>query len=202
MQCRCGHHNHSTGTGRLPAGCLVPECRCEEPEPVVCELFPRHRRGRCDACGQPLDRGRRRWCSDACERRWQTEHVWAFAREAALVRDAWSCVVCRRGPGAERILAALILLATGGMPKPREIGDGLVPADDVAFIQWMGARLEVNHIDPRRGQGYRFGCHHHQGNLETLCRLHHVAVTTAQRRGFVGSALGLIEFAQPALVTS
>lgn len=41
--------------------------------------------------------------------------------------------------------------------------------------------LEVNHIVPRVGRGYGWGCHHHQSNLETLCHWCHVLVTNAQR---------------------
>lgn len=44
--------------------------------------------------------------------------------------------------------------------------------------------LEVNHIHSLKDQGitgYPFGCHHHQDNLETLCRSHHVVITKAQR---------------------
>jgi 5-methylcytosine-specific restriction endonuclease McrA len=41
--------------------------------------------------------------------------------------------------------------------------------------------LEVNHIVPREGQGYGWGCHNHLSNLETLCHDHHVAVTNGQR---------------------
>ena len=47
------------------------------------------------------------------------------------------------------------------------------------------AKLEVNHIHSLADQGmrgYAFGCHHHLDNLETLCRPHHVEVTTEQRR--------------------
>lgn len=40
--------------------------------------------------------------------------------------------------------------------------------------------LEVNHIDPRVGQGYGFGCWNHPENLETLCHDCHVEVTKAQ----------------------
>ena len=41
---------------------------------------------------------------------------------------------------------------------------------------------EVNHIEPRRGQGYGPGCHNHQSNLETLCHDCHVKVTKEQGR--------------------
>lgn len=43
-------------------------------------------------------------------------------------------------------------------------------------------KLEVNHIVPRNGGGYGWGCHHHLGNLETLCHSCHVVVTNAQQR--------------------
>lgn len=42
------------------------------------------------------------------------------------------------------------------------------------------ASLEVNHIEPRVGQGYGWGCWNHQDNLETLCHPCHVEVTKAQ----------------------
>lgn len=44
-----------------------------------------------------------------------------------------------------------------------------------------GIGIEVNHIEPRNGQGYGNGCHHHQDNLETLCKVHHREVTNEQR---------------------
>lgn len=44
-----------------------------------------------------------------------------------------------------------------------------------------GDRLEVNHIVPRNGGGYGFGCWHHHSNLETLCHDCHVVVTREQR---------------------
>ncbi|AMS03558.1 HNH endonuclease [Gordonia phage Guacamole] len=40
--------------------------------------------------------------------------------------------------------------------------------------------LEVNHIVPRVGRGYGFGCHNHQSNLETLCHDCHLVVTKQQ----------------------
>ncbi len=43
-------------------------------------------------------------------------------------------------------------------------------------------KLEVNHVIPRVGKGYGFGCHHHQDNLEVLCHACHVKVTNQQRQ--------------------
>lgn len=43
------------------------------------------------------------------------------------------------------------------------------------------ANLEVNHVVPRLGQGYGWGCWHHLDNLESLCRACHRKVTNAQR---------------------
>ena len=40
---------------------------------------------------------------------------------------------------------------------------------------------EVNHINPRNGQGYGNGCHNHQENLEVLCHNCHVETTRLQR---------------------
>lgn len=40
--------------------------------------------------------------------------------------------------------------------------------------------LEVNHIVPREGAGYGWGCWHHAENLEVLCRACHRVVTNAQ----------------------
>lgn len=41
--------------------------------------------------------------------------------------------------------------------------------------------LEVNHIVPRVGRGYGWGCHNHLSNLETLCHWCHLEVTAQQR---------------------
>ncbi|MCH8226028.1 MAG: HNH endonuclease [Chloroflexi bacterium] len=42
--------------------------------------------------------------------------------------------------------------------------------------------IEVNHIVPRNGGGYLFGCWNHHDNLETLCHDCHVRVTNLQRK--------------------
>ncbi|MBI3743353.1 MAG: HNH endonuclease [Chloroflexi bacterium] len=41
--------------------------------------------------------------------------------------------------------------------------------------------MEVNHIKPLKGRGYRIGCAHHLDNLQTLCHRCHVDVTKQQR---------------------
>jgi 5-methylcytosine-specific restriction endonuclease McrA len=56
---------------------------------------------------------------------------------------------------------------------------------DRSTCQRCGTRrrtLEVHHVDPRLGQGYGAGCHHHVDMLLTLCHRCHVAETNAQRR--------------------
>lgn len=50
-------------------------------------------------------------------------------------------------------------------------------------------RLEVNHIVPRVGAGYGWGCWNHLSNLETLCHDCHVPVTRAQREARLSAAL-------------
>lgn len=61
-------------------------------------------------------------------------------------------------------------------------------------------RLEVNHIEPRKGKGYGNGCWHHPENLETLCHAHHLIVTAAQRKGWTRSARELIHYEQTPMV--
>ena len=43
--------------------------------------------------------------------------------------------------------------------------------------------LEVNHLTPRRGHGYKSGCWNHLEGLETLCRVCHAKTTHSQRWG-------------------
>lgn len=48
-------------------------------------------------------------------------------------------------------------------------------------ISGRNVKLEVNHIVPILGKHNENGCHHHQQNLETLCRPCHLEVTKQQR---------------------
>lgn len=44
----------------------------------------------------------------------------------------------------------------------------------------LRSTLQVNHIEPRVGEGYGWGCWNHLSNLETLCKECHVVVTNQQ----------------------
>jgi len=127
---------------------------------------------RCQWCGDALPTRRHTvWCSDECSTAFSENHFWTNARNAALRRDGWTCVHCIGLP----VLRA---------PQRREFG-----WDDRAFDFALTAfdaerarrRLEVNHVVPRVGRGYGFGCHHHLANLETLCHEHHRIETSVQR---------------------
>lgn len=57
-------------------------------------------------------------------------------------------------------------------------------------LDWDGP-IDVHHIVPVEPVvGYRAGCQHHQSNLISLCRLHHLAVHAAMRAK-VGEQLAL-----------
>ena len=48
--------------------------------------------GVCDRCEAELAPGRRRWCSDECSLAYYRDHIWQYARNAALHRDKRRCV--------------------------------------------------------------------------------------------------------------
>lgn len=99
--------------------------------------------GVCDRCGATLTGRQRRWCSDRCQFEWRREHDWGSARRAAVERDNHTCRHC----GA------------------REHYDWRHPE--------LTVRLEVNHMVPREGRGYGFGCHNHNTNyVSQTVRLH------------------------------
>lgn len=53
--------------------------------------FPGPAEGHCWACGAPT---RARFCSTLCGQAYAREHVWTQARQDALERDWFVCVVC------------------------------------------------------------------------------------------------------------
>jgi 5-methylcytosine-specific restriction endonuclease McrA len=139
------------------------------------------RRGVCAGCGKPLKGRQRRWCGKLCEGEFTRQHDWGTAREVAKRRDGNRCVRCGRGPAdLDAELEKAIRAATGG----RDVSDH----ERLAFKRAVWAKqlrldlsLEVNHIEPRRGAGYGFGCWNHQDNLITLCHKCHLQSTAQQR---------------------
>jgi len=127
--------------------------------------------GRCHWCNEVITGKRRRtWCSDACGRAWQREHIWRFARSAAKRRAcgrAWQREhIWRFARSAAKRRAKYRCTKPGCTAERRD--------------------CEVNHIQALNGLGYGPGCHHHSkadahgGGLEVLCRAHHAEITAAQ----------------------
>lgn len=134
--------------------------------PADCPILPllrEHVAGECDRCGKALSGRRKRWCSNHCAswayKEFSKHHDWSAARDATLERDGYKCVRCGAKPAI--------------VDPPQEFP----PISTKPLVV-----LQVNHIEPRRGQGYGRGCHHHLSNLETLCRPCHVVVTNQQRK--------------------
>ena len=64
-----------------------------ERERITCALSAwRGEPGKCQWCNNKIDSPRRRtWCSNACSRAWQRNHIWRFARAAAKRRAKYHC---------------------------------------------------------------------------------------------------------------
>lgn len=71
-------------------------------ERIACPLSSwRGDPGRCQWCDATIDSPRRRtWCSATCNRAWERDHVWRFARSTAKRRAKYRCT--RDGCTAER----------------------------------------------------------------------------------------------------
>lgn len=143
--------------------------------------------GACNRCGKALIGRQTQWCSDECFAELAWDHSWNWARNAARDRDGNRCVRCGSDGRDQRPKQ---WQRVESINHARELGlDWPVthrPAGLLFIARPRLPWLEVNHIKPRVGRGYGFGCHNHLANLETLCHRCHVAETnrqSAQRRG-------------------
>lgn len=110
----------------------------------------------CEWCGASLTGRQRRWCGRRCSRLYTANHRWTQAKKLAKAAREW--YLCEHADS-----------------------DGWVkePYADVCEV-WT-QKPEVNHKIPCKGQHGKWGCHHHQENLEVLCRSCHLRVTAEQR---------------------
>lgn len=139
------------------------------------------RRGVCAGCAKPLSGRQRRWCGKLCENEFTRQHDWGAARDAVKRRDGHRCVRCGRGPADE---LAEFDKRVRALTDGRDVSDG--ERAGFAKSPWakqlrLDLSLEVNHIVPRRGAGYGFGCWNHLDNLITLCHQCHLQSTAQQR---------------------
>lgn len=163
---------------------------------IECSLARGDRAGRCSWDGRPLKGRQRRWCRRACSDAFNVAHNWTSARDEAKRRDRFTCRRCghwEREPDAwARFLLWYCYTA------------GLLTEDQCRRLEFwdlnlttVGARrgwaIEVNHIQPRLGAGYGFGCWNHPENLESLCHDCHLLATKAQKRGWRRPATELPE---------
>lgn len=143
--------------------------------------------GVCNRCGKALVGRQTQWCSTECNNSLARDHNWNVARRAARQRDGQRCVRCGESPKVRRRAEYLDPTQHYGARRLEMIGIEIVEPvrDRHGFAELVSVyeyreHLEVNHIVPRVGQGYGFGCHNHLDNLETLCHPCHVAETTRQ----------------------
>lgn len=160
-------------------------------------MMPPPLNGHCNWCSRPLTGRRRRWCSDTCCEEFSAQHDWDKARSAALARDGFCCRMCGVKTAVE--LDSYWRQHPQAPPRPQlsdfqpldipHHQDKLRDAWSAYDAQWRvfkkqvidPLRPEVNHIVPRLGKGYGFGCWNHQSNLEVLCRRCHQQKTREQR---------------------
>lgn len=160
-------------------------------------MMPPLEEGHCHWCSRPLTGRRRRWCSDTCSAEFSAQHDWDKARIAAAARDGFNCQVCKAKTAIEldsywrqHPLAPVRPKPSGFQPlrdsTQQEAFKAAWRAYDASWRVFVKTYIdplkpEVNHIVPRNGGGYGFGCWNHQSNLELLCRRCHQQKTRQQR---------------------
>lgn len=165
----------------------------------VCSLMPTSVPEHCcNWCAGPLTGRQRRWCSQRCHDEYFDAHDWKAARRIRLEMDKYICRSC----GVRTIpMDSSVWFQHPERPTLPEfnrvdykVGGEVYRAQwrqedhdaRKAIDHWMRTYAlplspEVNHRDPRVGEGYGFGCWNHQENLETLCHRCHSKVTKMQR---------------------
>ena len=128
---------------------------------MTCDMLPyADTEGVCDGCGRKLRGRQKRWCSRKCARLYTANHRWTQAK--AFAKAGRTYYLCEHAK-----------LVKG------------VPYIDTKFHDicavWTNSP-EVNHKIPCKGKHGKWGCHHHQDNLEVLCRPCHLQVTAQQRK--------------------
>lgn len=159
------------------------QARRDEEERVNCPLRAPHMRGvtrrellprTCWMDGEPLGKGRKRWCSERCAATYWRNHGWAEASGFARFRSQIPLV------------SGIATYDNFERAAGYYIGEVAVLSRSLHWRRERCGRrssdIEINHVVPRVGAGYGEGCHHHQTNLEPLCHECHVAETTAQIR--------------------
>ena len=123
---------------------------------MTCPLY--HTTG-CRWCGKPLTGRQKIWCSRSCVRANTANHRWTQAKAKAKAEVTW--YRCKNSH--DSTTDGILFYAKGGC---------------LGFTQ----EPEVNHIVPCKGKHGVWGCHHHQDNLEVLCKPCHQAETKRQRK--------------------
>jgi hypothetical protein len=162
-----------------------------------CPLVVQEGFGLCLWCHAPLSGGNYRWCKDICKASFWQQHSPAEARCLAMTRDRYRCVICGHGLDDYRpILPEAYWIVGERIDQAREYA--------LSFEAWSAGRprLEVNHL-VRCGRERGLSCFHHLDNLETLCRICHLAVSAAQKgRRLTADQARLLEGRRPGYVTA
>lgn len=149
---------------------------------MTCDVVPfMGQAGVCRLCGSKLTGRQTAWCGNECRDEHTRHHDWNWARHAARKRDGGKCVRCG-GTGERRTWVSLHPCDRRHAAAIRDLGIDPASISMRIRVARVLPWLEVNHIDPRNGGGYNWGCHNHLSNLETLCHGCHVAETTRQGR--------------------
>ncbi len=133
----------------------------------------KRKKGECTWCGEPVGKGRSKWCSQKCVNTFRELHDWSHVRSHVFDRDQGICQQC--GTDCDRIsrLAALVRRGIDGWESFRHMEAFY---RSLGFHRLYGIDLwQADHIVPRvQGGGDELT------NLQTLCVPCHKGVTATQ----------------------